>query len=63
MRMRKIIPYRPILITSLLLVRKINISLWVFKMGKVYILHAKHTFPFVAYTFFERQIFYFLFFK
>ena len=35
MRMRKIIPYRPILITSLLLVRKINISLWVFKMGKV----------------------------
>ena len=60
---RKIIPYRTILITGLWLVRKINILLWVCKPGKVYILHARHTFPFVVYIFFKCKIFYFLFFK
>ena len=50
MRTRRI-PYRTILITGLSLVRKINILLWVCKTGKVYILHARHTFPFVVYIF------------
>ena len=50
-RTRKIIPYRKILITSLSLVRKINILLWACKTGKVYILHAGHTSPFVVYIF------------
>ena len=53
----KIIPYCIILITDLSLVRKTNILLWVCKTGKVYILHARHTFPFVAYIFFEHKIF------
>ena len=58
MRTRKIIPYRTILITGLWLVRKINVLLWVCKPGKVYILHARHTFPFVVYIFFKCKIFY-----
>ena len=57
MRTRRTIPYRMILITGLSLVRKINILLWVCKTGKVYILHARHTFPFVVYIFFEHKIF------
>ena len=52
MRTRRIIPYRMLLITGLSLVRKINILLWVYKTGKVYILHAKNMFPFVVYIFF-----------
>ena len=51
MRTRRMIPYRMILITGLSLVRKINILLRVCKTGKVYILHARHTFPFVVYIF------------
>ena len=43
--------------TGLSLVRKINILLRVCKTGKVYILHARHTFPFVVYIFLERKIF------
>ena len=39
------------MITGLSLVRKINILLC--KTGKVYLLHARHTFPFVVYIFFE----------
>ena len=58
MRTRRI-PYRTILITGLSLVRKINILLWVCKTGKVYILHARHTFPFVVYIFFKCKIFLF----
>ena len=60
MRTRRIIPFRTILITGLSLVRKINILLRVCKTGKVYILHARHTFPFVVYIFFEHKIFKFL---
>ena len=52
--MRKIIPYCTILITGLSLVRKINILLC--KTGKVYILHAKHTFPFVVYIFLNARL-------
>ena len=38
-------------------IRKINVLLWVCKTGKVCILHARHTFPFVVYILFERKIF------
>ena len=55
----KIIPYCIILITDLSLVRKTNILLWVCKTGKVYILHARHTFPLAGYIFFEHKIFWF----
>ena len=44
-----------------IIVRKIKILLRVFKTGKVYILHVRHTFPFVVHTFpfvvFDRKIF------
>ena len=53
-RARKIIPYRTILIIGLSVAKKINISSWVCKTGKVYILNARHTFPFVVYIFFDR---------
>ena len=49
------IPYCMILITGLSLVRKINILLRVCKTGKVYILHARHTFPFVVYIFWNTR--------
>ena len=56
MTTRKIIPYHLILITGLSLLRKTNILLC--KTGKVYILHARHIFPFVVYIlfFFECKI-------
>ena len=57
MRPRRIIPYRMILITGLSLVRNINILSRVCKTGKVYILHARHTLPFVVYIFFKCKIF------
>ena len=57
MRTRRIIPYCTILITGSSLVRKINILLWVCKTGEMYILHARHTFPFVVYIFVEHTIF------
>ena len=57
-RTRKIIPYCMILITGLSLVRKKKTC----KIGKVYILHARHTFPFPVYIFFKQdfKVFYFL---
>ena len=39
------------ILTGLSLVWKINILLWVCKTGKVYIVHARHTFSFVVYIF------------
>ena len=57
-RTRKIITYHTILITGSSLVRKINILLRVCKTGrKVYILHARHTFPLVVKIFFKHKIF------
>ena len=35
------------------IIRKINILLWVCKTGKVHILHARNTLPFVVYIFFK----------
>ena len=47
-----------ILITGSSLVRKINILLRVCKTGrKVYIIHARHTFPLVVKIFFKHKIF------
>ena len=45
------------LITGLSLVRKINILLGVYKTEKLYILHARHDFPFVIHIFFDGKIF------
>ena len=58
----KTIPHCIILITGLSLVSLtwdywFNVLLWACKTGKVYILHARHTFPFAAYIFFEYKTF------
>ena len=63
MKTRKIIPYSMILITGFSLVRKINIFLWACKTGKMYILYARHTFPFAIYIFSSKRFLNFLFFK
>ena len=55
----KIIPYHTILITGLSLVREINILSWVCKTGKVYVLHVRHSFPFVGYIFLMLDFFIF----
>ena len=58
MKTRKIIPYRTILITGLWLVRKVNISLWVYKTGKMYLFHSCQThLSFCCLHFFQTQDF------
>ena len=37
------------------IIRKINILLWVCKTEKVYIIHARHTSPFVVYIFWKQD--------
>ena len=65
MKTRKIIPYRTILITGLWLVRKVNILLWVYKTGKMYLFHSCQThLSFFLFTFFSNARFFnFLLFK
>ena len=43
--------------TGVSLVRKLTILLCVCKTGKIYIFHARHTFPFGVYIFFKRKVF------
>ena len=43
------------------IIRKINILLWVWKTGKVHILHARNTLPFVVYIFFKHIFLFFVY--